>query len=375
MKLFHISDLHLGRRLNDYSLFEDQEHILREILNAADEERPDGVIIAGDIYDKAAPSEDAVRLFDDFLSGLAERGLKTFIISGNHDSAERVAFGGRIMDRAGIYISPAYDGELRYVELEENIRVYLMPFIREIYVQSVFPDEEINSVTDAARVVLKHTELDGSKINILAAHQFVTGKADGSDVERGEKQARAVGGVDNINVNVFREFDYVALGHIHKPQKVGRETVRYCGSPLKYSFDETKQRKEITVVEIRGKDDIKTRGIPLVPLRELRVIKGSFSELMSMDECGDYVKIILTEAGIPDARLKLSKRFEKLADLEFSLFETSSLSSAKGMKELGEKKPLDIIKEFFAVQNGGEMSEEQSEICAAILNDIEKEGQ
>ncbi len=374
MKLFHISDLHLGRRLNDYSLFEDQEHILGEILKAADAERPDGVIIAGDIYDKSTPSESAVRLFDDFLSGLAERGLDTFIISGNHDSAERVAFGGRIMGRAGIYISPAYNGSLKFVEPAENVRVYLMPFIREINVQSVFPDEEINSMTDAARVVLKHTELDGSKINILAAHQFVTGKADGSDVERGEKQSRAVGGVDNIDVNVFGAFDYVALGHIHKPQKAGRETVRYCGSPLKYSFDETEQRKAITVVEIRGKDDITTREIPLVPLRELRVLEGTFAELMSMEECGDYVKIILTEAGISDARLKLSKKFPKLAELEFRLPETASLSSAKGIKALGEKTPLDIIKEFFTLQNGSAMSREQSDICAAILDEIEKEG-
>lgn len=373
MKLFHLSDLHLGRRLFDYSLLEDQEYILNEILKAVDDEQPDGVMIAGDIYDKTIPSEDAVRLFDGFLSELADRNVKTFIISGNHDSADRVAFGGRIMNRAGIFISPVYNGHIEGITLGENVCVYLMPFIREHIVRTVFPDKEINSVSDAARTVIENIELDGSKVNILAAHQFVTGKPDGSDVERGSDQFKAVGGVDNIDINVFNDFDYVALGHIHKPQKVGRDTVRYCGSPMKYSFDEADQRKAIIVVEIGGKDNIGVREIPLVPLRDLKVFKGEFAEIMAMEKCDDYVKIILTETGRTDMLASLSKKFPRIARTEFDLGKAYTSNARKGIKELGTKTPLDIIKEFFTEQNGFDMNDEQITICKDILGEILKE--
>lgn len=375
MKLFHLSDLHLGRKLNEYSLLEDQKYILDEILKAADTERPDGVIIAGDVYDKTVPTEDAVRLFDGFISELAERKIKTFIISGNHDSADRVAFGSRIMNRAGIYISPTYDGNIAGIPLDENICVYLLPFIRESAVRVLFPDKEINSITDAARIVLENISLDKSKINILVAHQFVTGKADGSDVERGRDETKAVGGVDNIDVKIFKDFDYVALGHIHKPQKIGLDTVRYCGSPMKYSFDEVNQRKAIVVVEIGGKSNIKTSEIPLVPLRDLRVFEGKFNELMSMNGCDDYVKIILTESGRYDAYSSLSKKFPKIAETEFKSEQILSQNFGKGIKEIGTKTPLDIIGEFFKQQNGSEMTDEQEKICGDILAEILKEAE
>lgn len=372
MKLFHLSDLHLGRRLNDYPLLEDQEYILNEILKAADDERPDGVIIAGDIYDKTTPSEDAVKLFDNFLSELAARKLKVFIISGNHDSAERVAFGGRIMNRAGVYVSPVYDGKIEGIPLGGDVFVYLMPFVREYTVRAVFPEKEINTITDAARTVIENIELDKSKINILVAHQFVTGTADGSDVERGGDQSKAVGGVDNIDAGTFKDFDYVALGHIHNPQRAGGDNLRYCGSPLKYSFDETNRRKSITVVETGAKGDIKTRGIPLAPLRELRVFEGDFAGLMALDSCGDYVKIILTETGVLDARARLSAKFPKIAEIEFKAENSFAPESHKGIKEIGAKTPADIIKEFFARQNGSEMTAEQAAICDEILESIKE---
>lgn len=373
MKLFHLSDLHLGRRLNDYSLLEDQKHILNEILKSADEERPDGIIIAGDVYDKTTPSEDAVKLFDFFLSELFARKLKIFVISGNHDSVERIAFGGRIMNRAGVYISPVYNGIIDGIPLGDNVFVYLMPFIKEYTVRAVFPGKEINSITDAVQTVLKNITLDKSKINILVAHQFVTGMSDGSDVERGSDQTKSVGGVDNIDVRVFKDFDYVALGHIHKSQSVGSDNVRYCGSPMKYSFDEANQYKAIVVVEIGGKGDIKTREIPLVPLHDLRVFEGEFAELMSMDECDDYVKIILNETGVSDARVKLSKKFSAIAEIEFKAVKFSALDSRKGIKEIGAKAPTDIIKEFFAQQSGLEMTAEQSALCDEILDNVMKE--
>ncbi len=375
MKLFHLSDLHLGRRLNDYSLMEDQEYILNEILKAADVENPDGVIIAGDVYDKTTPSEDAVRLFDFFLSELAARVSKIFVISGNHDSAERVAFGGRIMNRAGVFISPVYDGKIKGIPLGEDSEVYLMPFLREYAVRAIFPEKEINSITDAARAVMENIALDKSKINILAAHQFVTGSADGLDVERGSDQTRAVGGVDNISAEVFKDFDYVALGHIHKPQRAGSDNVRYCGSPMKYSFDEVNQRKSITVVEICDKGNIKTREIPLVPMRELRVFEGDFAALMAMKDCDDYAKIILTETGILDARLKLSRKFSRIAEIEFRAENNETSNSGKGIREMGTKTPADIIKEFFAQQNGSDMTAEQAAVCDEILANVLKEAE
>lgn len=375
MKLFHLSDLHLGRRLNDYSLIEDQEYILKEILKAADVEHPDGVIIAGDIYDKTTPSEEAVRLFDFFLSELAARELKTFIISGNHDSAERVAFGSRVMNRAGVFVSPVYNGKVEKIPLSGDVYVYLMPFLREYMVRAAFPNREINSITDAVQVVIENISLDKSKTNILAAHQFVTGTADGSDVERASDQTKAVGGVDNIDAKVFKDFDYVALGHIHKPQKAGSDKVRYCGSPMKYSFDEVNQRKAIAVVEIGGKGDIKTREIPLEPLHDMRVFEGKFSDLMAEEICDDYTKIILTETGILDARIKLSQNFSRIAEIEFRTETNPSLNSGKGMKEIGTKTPTDIIKEFFTQQSGSDMTDEQAAICNEILDSVMKEAE
>lgn len=375
MKLFHLSDLHLGRRLNEYSLLEDQEYILKEILKSADDERPDGIIIAGDIYDKTTPSEEAVKLFDDFLSELAARAIKVFIISGNHDSAERVAFGGRIMNRAGVFVSPVYDGKIEAIPLGEDIFVYLMPFLKEYTVRTAFPDREINSITDAARVVIENIRLDRSKTNILAAHQFVTGMADGSDVERAGDQSKAVGGIDNIDVGVFGDFDYVALGHIHKPQRAGSDNVRYCGSPIKYSFEEANRRTAIAVLEIGGKGDIKTHEIPLLPLRELRVFKGKFAELMAEEICDDYAKIILTETGILDARVKLSQRFSRIAEIEFRSENNISNNSGKGIKEIGKKTPTDIIREFFTQQNGADMTAEQAAICDEILAHVIKEAE
>ncbi|MDE7194998.1 MAG: exonuclease SbcCD subunit D C-terminal domain-containing protein, partial [Oscillospiraceae bacterium] len=310
--------------------------------------------------------------FDQFLSELAARELKVFIISGNHDSAERVAFGGRIMNRAGVFVSPVYDGKIEGIPLGGDVFVYLMPFVREYTVRAVFPEREINTITDAARAVIENIALDKSKINILAAHQFVTGTADGSDVERGGDQAKAVGGVDNIDAGVFKDFDYVALGHIHRSQRAGSDNVRYCGSPLKYSFDEANRRKAIVVLETGGKGDIKTREIPLVPLRELRVFEGNFSELMARECCDDYVKIILTETGVLDARIKLSKNFTRIAEIEFKAESSSAPAAGKGIKEIGTKTPADIIKEFFTQQNGSDMTDEQAAICDEILESIKE---
>ena len=252
MKFVHISDLHLGKRLREISLIEDQAFILDEILNIIEKEKPEAVIIAGDVYDKSVPSADAVRLFDDFISGLADGSRNIFIISGNHDSAERLAFGSRLFDKSGVHISPVYDGNVTPVTLEDEygpVDIFMLPFVKPVNVKACFPEEEISSYTDAVGCAISHMPIDKSRRNVLVTHQFVTGSA------RSDSETISVGGTDNVDAKVFRDFDYVALGHLHRPQQCGRENIRYCGTPLKYSFSEADDEKSVTIVSLFGKGE------------------------------------------------------------------------------------------------------------------------
>ena len=249
MKLIHLSDLHLGKRVNEYSMLEDQEYILKKIINVIDDEKPDGVIIAGDVYDKSIPSAEAVQLFDDFLVQLAKRSLKVFVISGNHDSPERIAFGSRIMDASGIHMSPVYSGDITPIPLEDEfgtVNIYILPFIKPAHVRR-YAENEITTYTEAVEYVISKLNIDPANRNVLVTHQFVTGAL------RSESEEISVGGSDNVDAYVFEPFDYVALGHIHSPQTCGSENIRYCGTPLKYSFSEVHDKKSVTVVELREK--------------------------------------------------------------------------------------------------------------------------
>lgn len=251
MKFIHLSDLHIGKRVNEFSMIEDQKYILKVILNIIDDEKPDGVLIAGDVYDKSVPSAEAVQLLDDFLCRLAERKIPTYIISGNHDSAERLSFGGRLMDMSGIHLSPVYNGKVEPFTLTDEygkVNIYMLPFIKPVNVRRFFPDSEIESYTDAIKVAVDSMNVDEKERNIIVTHQFVTGAS------RSESEEISVGGSDNVDASVFDAFDYVALGHIHGPQKIGRESVRYCGTPL--MFDSlVEQMKEIEGVTEKLKAD------------------------------------------------------------------------------------------------------------------------
>ena len=278
MRLAHISDLHLGKRLHEISFLEDQAYILEEICKILRDEKPDAVLIAGDIYDKSAPSAEAVRLFDDFLSELSADGQMVFAISGNHDSAARVAYGGRIMAKSGVYLSnPEYRGEVFSVSLEDNdgrVDIYLLPFIKPIHVSLAFPEEKIESYTDALRVAVERMPVDSKRRSVLVAHQFVTGAV------RSDSEEVSVGGLDNVDATVFAPFSYVALGHIHRPQNIGSSRVRYSGTPLKYSFSEAGDEKSVTLAELDGKGAVDLRTIPLKPKHDLREIEGTYDELM-----------------------------------------------------------------------------------------------
>lgn len=370
MKLIHLSDLHLGKRVNEFSMLEDQKYILKKILNIINEQSPDALLIAGDIYDKSVPLTSAVQLFDDFLCRLAKRGLQVFIISGNHDSAERMAFGGRLMDMSGIHMSPVYNGEVEPFRLKDehgNVNIYMLPFIKPANVRRFFPDGDIVTYTDALALAVKNMPLDTSARNVLITHQFVTGAV------RSESEELSVGGSDNVDASVFDDFDYVALGHIHSPQKIGRETVRYCGTPLKYSFSEVSHKKSVTVVELGEKGDVSINTIPLTPLHDMREIKGTYLEITDRrsyegTDTDDYIHITLTdEEDIPDAIGKLRVIYPNLMKLDYDNKRTRKNSDIGKVQDVGCKTPLELFAELYEKQNNQPINEEQLKFMNELI--------
>lgn len=373
MKYIHLSDLHLGKRVNEYSMLEDQEYILKEILQITEEERPDGVLIAGDIYDKSMPGTEAVQLFDDFLYQLSRKELQVFVISGNHDSPERIAFGARLMNRSGIYLSPVYDGTVSSVTMEDiygKVHVYMLPFLKPSHVRRFYPESEISTYTDAVRTALSQISLECSERNILLTHQFVTGAS------RSDSEELSVGGTDQVDASVFEGFDYVALGHIHGPQHAGQEWIRYCGTPLKYSFSEAKHEKSVTVVECLEKGNLSVRTVPLIPRRDMRVIRGTYMEVTSRDfyrdsAVEDYLHIILTdEEDIPGAVGKLRAVYPNLMKLEYDNQRTRSRAQVTGGEAAEKKNPLELFEEFYELQNNQPMGEEQRAFAKELIRKI-----
>lgn len=376
MKLVHLSDLHLGKRVNEFSMLEDQRYILAKILQIIEEEAPDGVLIAGDIYDKSVPAGEAVQLFDDFLCRLAKQQTQVFIISGNHDSPERMAFGSRLMDASGVHISPVYQGEITPFTMEDaygRVDIFMLPFLKPAHVRRFYEEEEIESYTDALQVVIEHMKLQPEHRSVLVAHQFVTGAS------RSESEEITVGGTDNIDASVFKPFDYVALGHIHGPQSVERPTIRYCGTPLKYSFSEAGHKKSVTVVELLEKGTCEIRTIPLVPIRDLRELKGTYMELTEKKNYEgtnreDYIHITLTdEEDIPDAIGKLRVIYPNLMKLDYDNRRTRSHGDFSELERLEEKTPLELFSEFYEKQNNQPMNQEQRELIKQLMEQIWEE--
>ena len=377
MKIVHLSDLHLGKKVNEFSMLEDQEYILREILRVIGAERPEAVIIAGDVYDKPVPPAEAVRLFDDFLTRLAERKLQVFIISGNHDSAERIAFGGRLMAPSGVHVSPAFAGDVRPVTLRDEfgeVCFWMLPFIRPANVRAAYEDAEIGSYTDAVRTAVEHMDIDPEKRNILITHQFVTGAG------RSDSEDISVGGSDNVDASVFDGFDYVALGHIHGPQNIGSERIRYCGTPLKYSFSEKDHIKSVTVAELGKKGSLAVRQVPLKPRHDLREIRGTYAELTLRQnyegtETDDYLRAVLTdEEDVPDAMARLRTIYPNIMRLEYDNTRTRASVPAGGAENAERKSEMELLAEFFERQNGQPMSEAQRALAGSILEQL-KEGE
>lgn len=379
MKLFHLSDLHLGKRLNEYSLIEDQRYILGEILKLVDEESPDAVLICGDVYDKPTPPVEAVTMFDDFLWSLSQRHVPTLIVSGNHDSAERLSFGSRIMEQSQIYISRSYKVGAPPVVLEDShgrVSFYLLPFVKPIHVrhelEGDYPQEAeaIKSYTDAVGAAIAHMDVTESERNVLLAHQFVTGAI------TSDSETPSVGGIDNVDVKVFEPFDYVALGHLHAPQNVGEERVRYSGTPLKYSFSEAKHKKSVTVVELGAKGDVSLRLLPLVPLHDLRELRGSYQELMlkknyENTNTEDYLRITLTdEEDVPNAIERLRVVYKNLMLLLYDNKRTRANNELESINRVESLTPIELFCEFYELQNNKPMDDAQRAIAERAIEKV-----
>ena len=398
MKLIHLSDLHLGKRVNEFSMMEDQKYILKQILQRIDEEQPDGVILAGDIYDKPVPPAEAVELFDEFLVDLSRRGLQTFIISGNHDSAERLAFGGRLMEGSGIHFAPVFDTKVAPLHLEDElgtVDVFLLPFVKPAHVRCFFEAEaaaprsgsvpetvlaaapEIKTYTDAIRAAITCMDIDPSHRNVLVTHQFVTGAVRSDS----EETSLSVGGTDK-NMGGGSLIPEAGDGSDQSLSTAGLPLIRYCGTPLKYSFSEANHEKSITVVELgeKGKKDIRT--IPLKPLRDMVELRGTYEELTAKNFYentsypADYVHITLTdEEDIPEAMGRLRVIYPYLMKLDYDNRRTRTSNEIQGTSTMEEKTPDQLFAEFYELQNNAPLTDEQEQFLTELIGSIwRKEG-
>ena len=374
MKLIHLSDLHIGKRVNEVSMIDDQEYILLQILRIIDDEKPDAVLICGDVYDKTVPSAEAVTLFDDFLCRLAARKIPVLIISGNHDSPERLAFGKRLLERADIHISSVYDGQTESVTLSDDhgeVDFWLLPFVKPAHVKRFYPDEGIESYTDALRVAVEQMGLDTTKRNVLLTHQFIT-----NALPCKSEDIVSVGGSDNVDASVFEDFDYVALGHLHSPQNIGSSRIRYCGTPLKYSFSEADHHKSVTVVKLGAKGDLELELRPLLPRRDLRIIRGSFAEVTEKSfyegtATDDYLQVTLTdEEDVPEALGRLRLIYPNIMKLTYDNTRTRSSHIIDSAENVQRKSPLELFEELYDLQNNQPMSGVQRDFALELIESL-----
>lgn len=376
MKLMHLSDLHLGKIVNGFSMLEDQKYILDQILDLVRQERPDGVLIAGDVYDKRVPSAEAVTLLDGFLSRLAEL-CEVFLISGNHDSAERLAFGGRLMTAAGVHVSPVYDGTVKTVIRSDGsgaVHIHLLPFLKPVQVRRFFPEETVENYTDAVRFALSGIKLDDGARHVLVTHQLVTGAL------RCDSEELSIGGSENVDAQAFDGFDYVALGHLHGPQRAGGDHIRYCGTPLKYSFSEADHHKSVTFVELGEKGQVTISTRTLTPLRDMRELRGTYQELMARDfyENTDlpesYLHITLTdEEDVPEAMGRMRLVYPYIMKLGYDNTRTRSYQNPLEQQADVATSPLNLFRQLYEAQNNQGLNEQQDAWLRELIEKIWEE--
>lgn len=377
MKFLHLGDLHLGKSLGDFNLIDDQEYILNEIMEMTERESIDAVLIAGDVYDRADPSEAAIRLLDSFVSQLASKGVKTFMISGNHDSDERLNYGRILFEKNQIYISSIFNGELsKYVVTKDGVEVnvYLLPFVKASQVRHFFPEENIENYEDAVRVILSHANVDTTKKNILVAHQFVAGR--GEDPALGGSEGSAiqnVGLVEKIGYDLFDQFDYVALGHIHSPQKVGRDEVRYSGSPLKYSLSEVNNEKSVPIITVDQNEKVNIELIPLKAKRNMRHIKGKLIDLLNpsnVTDTEDFIYATLTDEDIiNDAMGIFQQTFPNTVKIDYDNSHTRAIEQFDITNVVQDRPFAELVSDFYKMVYGCEITEEEMEVMRMVARE------
>ena len=370
MRLIHLGDLHLGKSLGDFDLIEDQRYILDRILEIVDKNNIDGVLIAGDVYDRAIPSEAATNLLDYFLKSLAERNVKTFMISGNHDSDDRLNYGSSLFAANQIYISAQFKGSLYKQTVNDEfgeVIIYLLPFVKASQVRHFYPEEKIENYDAAVRTILKHTDIDYEKRNVIVAHQFVAGK--GTDPELGGSEGAgtlSVGLVEKISYDCFDGFDYAALGHIHSPQSVGREEVRYSGSPLKYSLSEVNNDKSVPMITLGDKGDVKIELLKLWPLRDMRHLKGPIEKLLDKSNISrpeDFIYATLTnEEIINDAMGIMQQVYPNTVRIVYDNSRTRELDRIDITAITQHKSFDELISDFYRKMYSCEISEEELQV-------------
>lgn len=372
MRFLHVADLHLGKQMNDVSLLEDQQAVLDQILHIAAEEKADGVLIAGDVYQRTSPQAEAMALFDSFVSRLVRDGRKVFVISGNHDSALRLSYFSSLVKNSGLYVTETFNGELQHVELHDSdgeMTVWMLPFLRPAQVKRALPEEKITSYQDALQAVLRHAPIDHSKRNVLMCHQFILG------CEVCDSEELSVGTLDHIDGAIFDGFDYVALGHIHKPQRVLRDTLRYAGSPLKYSFSEANHKKSVTIVDLQEKGEVTVRTVPLYPLHDVRLIEGRLDELMQMPYSEDYVWITIhDELPPPDAKVTLTVNFPNMMKFSVVNSKTKYDLDVKAAETLENKSVAELFCDFYRLQNNDQLpGEKHMAVLDKVIRELKEE--
>lgn len=374
MKLMHLSDLHLGKRLHEFSLHEDQAYILEQILRIAQDEKPDAVLIAGDLYDKPVPPAESVGLLDRFLSALSQLCSCVLVISGNHDSAERLSFGAHLMSGSGVHIAPVYNGHVDPITLRDAfgpVDFYLLPFIKPAHVRRFYPEDSVETYTDAIACAIRHMPIQADRRNVLVTHQFVTGS------QRCDSEEINIGGTDNVDAAVFAPFDYVALGHLHGPQQAGAANIRYCGTPLKYSFSELHQRKSVTFIDMQEKGNVQFRTVPLTPLRDLMELRGDYLTLTSRVyyeklDTSAYMHIVLTdEEDVVDAAARLRTVYPNLMKIDYDNARTRTSADLTTGADV-ERAPIDLFNDFYQQQNGQPMSDVQQTYVTQLLDRLQE---
>lgn len=371
MRFLHVADLHLGKQMNDLSLLQDQEYVLQQVVHIAAEEKVDAVLIAGDVYQRSSPQAEAMALFDSFVSKLAEMQLKVFVISGNHDSALRISYFSSLVKNAGVYVTEAFNGAMQHVTLRDadgEVTVWMLPFLRPAQVKRALPEEKISSYQDAVQAVLRHADVDFSGRNLLMCHQFMIG------CEVCDSEEVSIGTLDHIDGAVFDGFDYVALGHIHGPQRVLRDTMRYAGSPLKYSFSEARHKKSVTIVDMQEKGEVRVRTVPLYPLHDVRLIEGTLDEIMRMPYSEDYVWITIhDELPPPDAKVTLTVNFPNMMKFSVVNSRTKYDLDVRAAETMENKTVAELFADFYRLQNNDQLTGEMHmQVLEKVIRELEE---